>query len=207
MNFNNARLNKGKVDAKGYAVKTDAFLTFTEINGVTLTQNQKQTVKTKASDDAGESHTVNFYGNILPAANMIGKRVVASVAVKDGQYGETWQGFLKSGNVAQPSQMPQQILQNAQQGGLTPPQATNGNGKPDWDAISAGKVRHGVVCAAIESGQMICKSFEDVLVYQDFIVTGKVPLTAAPEPDDLPPDFMQGVKNEVPFDQQYNLGT
>lgn len=54
-----------------------------------------------------------------------------------------------------------------------------------------GKCRHGVVCAAIQSGQMECKSYGDVDAYVNFI-EGKTPAVASeptetatpPVPDD-----------------------
>lgn len=56
-----------------------------------------------------------------------------------------------------------------QQGSDTPPSQVPQD-KPDWDKIAKGKVRHGIVCAAIQSGQMRCKSASDIKHYVDLVM-------------------------------------
>lgn len=68
---------------------------------------------------------------------------------------------------------PQYANQNTQQ----PPQQAGGGQKkpePDWDAIAEGKVRHGIVAAGIQSGQLTCANSLDVLTWTEFIISGKM---------------------------------
>jgi hypothetical protein len=52
-----------------------------------------------------------------------------------------------------------------------PPQQHGQNGKgPDWDAIAEGKVRHGIVCAAIQSGQINITGIDDIKTWTDFVM-------------------------------------
>jgi len=73
----------------------------------------------------------------------------------------------------------QQGSQSGQQAPSRPPQ---GN-KPDWDAISKGKVRHGVVCAYLQAGQE--PEINRVLYWVDFIMTGIIPPPPSKEPENL----------------------
>ncbi|KKN22340.1 hypothetical protein LCGC14_0916060 [marine sediment metagenome] len=63
----------------------------------------------------------------------------------------------------------------------TSPQQTNArnkpNGQPDWDAIAEGKVRHGVVCACLQSGKEPDIGACDYWVR--YIIDGKAPLPPA----------------------------
>lgn len=45
--------------------------------------------------------------------------------------------------------------------------------KPDWDAIAAGKVRHGVVCALIQAGKTKSEVFEEAPAYVDYVMKGE----------------------------------
>lgn len=63
----------------------------------------------------------------------------------------------------------------APQPALTAPQPAQG---PDWDAIAEGKVRCNILSAAIQSGQIICKTKEDVVKYTAFVMgKGEPPAT------------------------------
>lgn len=42
--------------------------------------------------------------------------------------------------------------------------------KPDWDAITEGKVRHGVVCAMIEAGKTSEEIYRDAPNYVRYII-------------------------------------
>ena len=44
--------------------------------------------------------------------------------------------------------------------------------EPDWDAIALGKVRHGVACAGIQSGQIEVKSEMDCEKWVQYIMLG-----------------------------------
>ena len=53
-----------------------------------------------------------------------------------------------------------------QQGGYTPPSQES----PDWDKIARGKCACTVICAAIQSNQIDCKTAEDVERWVDFMM-------------------------------------
>lgn len=58
--------------------------------------------------------------------------------------------------------------QNQQQPHQNAPQ--DRQDKPDWDKIAEGKVRHGVICAGIQSGQLVCTSEQNATAWVDFIM-------------------------------------
>jgi len=68
--------------------------TFTEVGGVSLTQNQKQVSKCKLIDDNGESHTVRLYGT-MPTPALINMRQQFSLSSYQGtlQSGQPYTGF------------------------------------------------------------------------------------------------------------------
>ncbi len=45
--------------------------------------------------------------------------------------------------------------------------------KPDWDKIAEGKVRHGIVCAAIQSGQVVCADEQAVDAWVEYVMGRK----------------------------------
>ncbi|MHC4397937.1 MAG: hypothetical protein ACYS1A_20025, partial [Planctomycetota bacterium] len=92
----------------------------------------------------------------------VGAALTVEVTQKEGQKGP-WNQFKRIDP------------QNNQQGHHNAPQ---GN-KPDWDAIAEGKVRHGLVCAGIQSGQLKIGGIPDILYWAEFIVNGKAPLPPA----------------------------
>ena len=56
------------------------------------------------------------------------------------------------------------------------PQMAKPASKPDWDAISRGKVRHGVVCAQIENnGIASMPAVADIEFWVGYIMTGVLP--------------------------------
>ncbi|KKN75843.1 hypothetical protein LCGC14_0377190 [marine sediment metagenome] len=150
-----------------YAAKTSIFATFTEINGQTLTTNQKPTVKVKLTDDQGVSHTVHLYGNSLPNANMLNQRSGFDLSSFDGQ-GQGgayvgYQGFWNSG--AQTNQQPQgQPRQPTPQSRQPAPQARQpANAQPadkpvDWD----GKQQREFRSHAIHSATLLVVALAEV---------------------------------------------
>lgn len=88
----------------------------------------------------------------------------------------------------------QNTHQNTQQAPSQPTQATNkpynalhspqpysqGKKEPDWDAITEGKVRHGILCAMLQGGVSV--DYPEVLRHTVFVMTGKDP-NSIPEPD------------------------
>ena len=66
------------------------------------------------------------------------------------------------------------------------PSKAAGKSEPDWDKIAAGKVLCNVICSAIQSNQMTCKTLADAQYYTDGIMgnrqTSPPPLKAATPP-------------------------
>lgn len=77
--------------------------------------------------------------------------------------------------------------------GATAPQAPQAKKDPDWESISRGKVRHGIVCAMLQNG----KTYEDIvpqlLRFEELIMRGSKPQPQAH--DDLPTISI----DEIPF--------
>lgn len=86
MNFNAVRQAMGQKDPQKpqYDLKVTMFATFTNIEGITFTKNQKQTCTVKLQDDAGESHNTHLYGT-LPTAAMNGLRAEFQLSAFSGQ--------------------------------------------------------------------------------------------------------------------------
>ncbi len=179
------------------------FGTFNEIGGVSFTQNQKPVCKCQIIDDAGEKHLVRLYNQDAPMPTLVNMRQEFSLKSYQGQYqGQPYTGY--SGfwndraqvNQAAPQTAPQASY-NAPQNPQQPAQRTNvpqpapqrpntpqRKEEPDWDAIAKGKVRHGIVCAGIQFGSIICKSIPDVDFWTEYVMTGKEPMVEAEEPQD-----------------------
>ena len=120
-----------------------------------------------------------------------GAQLTVTVEIKEGQEGTY--NYFKKFNPQYGSQQGQQAPQQAAQGP-----------KPDWDAIAQGKVRHGLVCSAIESRQIEIREnrrIEDLLYWQEFIITGKAPLPSGQSPEGLDYGSNQPVSqgDDIPF--------
>ena len=96
--------------------------------------------------------------------------------------------------------------QYAGQQGQGPPQQRQPQqaNKPDWDEIAKGKVRHGLVCAGIQSGQLPANNIEVVDSYLPYILTGKLPIGynetgGGPNPDYNPNPAPPQPGDDVPF--------
>jgi hypothetical protein len=156
------------------------------LDGITYTTNGAPKQRCKITDANQEAQFVTIYqGNGLPIPdNKISQTLSFNISYKmvhgKGYYGGFWNSTAQVAPLSQtPPSQPPQVSQNA-------PQAANGrnksNGQPDWDAIAEGKVRHGIVIAGIESGQIALgpkNLIGDILYWQEFIMTGKAPLPPA----------------------------
>jgi len=193
------RQNKNQKDNSGYGVKLDMFGVISSIKESKLTSSQKPMTKCEVTDSNNEKHTVTFFGDTQPAVNMIGQRFAMSVScedfrLQDGRTVETYQGFLRSGNVSQnvPQSTPQ-TPQNAPQSPI-PPNTPN---YTDKDACicrqCAGK------CAAEAIGgtgvdtsfEVLSKILDIAVPLSEWFLTGQNPTIAAPEPQS--------------FEEQYSL--
>lgn len=172
------------------------FGTFSEIGGVELNQNKKQVCKCQITDDAGEKHLVRLYNQNMPTLALLNMRQQFTLSLYQGNYqGTPYTGFSgfwdDRAQVNQPApQAPQGVPQSPQQPAQRPnvpqpaPQRSNmPQREPDWDAIAKGKVRHGIVCAGIQFGSIICKSIPDVDFWTEYVMTGTEPMVAADNPE------------------------
>lgn len=103
--------------------------------------------------------------------------ISVTVEVKQGESGEY--NYFRKHN-------PQYADRNAPQKPQQAPSHEPQQPKPDWDAIAEGKVRHGVICALLNSHPInempkIC----DIEYWVNYIITGRAPLPPSkiPEPD------------------------
>lgn len=152
--------------------------------------NWKQPVN--ITDLTGNTMDIIFeteYPESLLNQNHIGKRAIWRLKWWKGRRGASISGYVENqlNEAGQPEkwQLPAalQTPQNPQQGAQPPAQATNTpqtqNTTPDWDAIAEGKVRHGVVCAYIQSGSSL--ELASIERWVKYIMTGIDP-AATPEP-------------------------
>ena len=68
---------------------------------------------------------------------------------------------------------------------VDPPKDAPKTERPDWDKINLGKCRHGILCAAIQSGELSVKTANDTMYIEhmltnieklaEFSMTGKIP--------------------------------
>ena len=100
-----------------------------------------------------------------------GEQITVTATQEKREDGSLWTRFRR----VDPQQQGSQNVQQGVSGGQGRP---NGS-PPDWKAISEGKVRHGLVCSGIESGQIQINKespIADILYWAEFIMTGKAPL-------------------------------
>uniref|UniRef100_A0A6M3JHU5 Uncharacterized protein n=1 Tax=viral metagenome TaxID=1070528 RepID=A0A6M3JHU5_9ZZZZ len=69
----------------------------------------------------------------------------------------------------------QQQQNQGQYQGQQQSQGTQRGQQQNNDEKARGMVRHGVICAAIQRGQMKCETWGDVMTYTQFIMTGVIP--------------------------------
>ncbi len=193
MNFQQLRSTKGQKGEDGQDVKLTMYAVFGEgVGNTSYTRNQKQTCICKITDDNNETHKVHLYGT-LPGPERMGQRNQFLLSAYDGDYqGKPYvgySGFWEHGEVRQGSQDSSQASQNPPGSSNASQEGQTTKKEPDWDAIAEGKVRHGVVCAAIQAGQVTCQTPKDVLDWTQFIITGVEVEAIAPAPqaaDDIP---------------------
>jgi len=188
------------------------FGTFVEVGGGQETESGKLKAVCKIRDDVGITHKVHIHqGNgELPTVMQLNLRCQFSISTFAGSYqGKPYtgySGFWNSQTQVAP-QTQQQAPQNIPQGGRwTPPQGRQALSRPqqqpnakkdvDWDAISRGKVRHGVVCAFIQGGVETYPklNIRTVEHWVDYIMTGQDPdLNSEPDPS------TQETEGDYPF--------
>jgi len=179
MNFQIVDQNNGNM--------VDMFGTFMEIGGVFYTENQKAKAICKIADDNGVIHKVHLHkGNgDLPGVSFLQQRHAFSISTFQGNYQglpyKGYSGFWKSKNKVnqQPQSIPPQPTQAPQQTAGPP----KNNKQPDWDAIAEGKVRHGLVCAYIQSPrEFTMATLGEIEDWKTYIMTGHHP-NNVPQPD------------------------
>jgi len=148
--------------------KTVMFGILQEYKGGGVNPNNKPFVKVSITDDTGVTKNCKLYGT-LPTVTDVKKRLQFSI----GWYNYTYNG--KSGrafsefwndkvtvNQSVPQAKPEPTYQKAED-------------NPDCDKNAEGKVLHGIICSAIRSGQMECKTLTDVRSYLELIM-GRIEL-------------------------------
>ena len=96
----------------------------------------------------------------------------------------------------QPQGQPQGQQQGHQQS-----HANYQNQRPQADNKKAeGMVRHGVICAAIQNGQMKCETWGDVMTYTQFIMTGVIPQEQTNYGGNQTPDQYPDEQSQDTFD-------
>ena len=194
MNFQMVKQSKNQKDGKGYGVKLEMFGVINSIKEVKMTSNNKPMTKCEVADDNNESHTITFFGDDQPAVNMIGKRFAMSVScedykLQDGRTVETYQGFLRSGNVNQNvPQSTQQASQDAPQS-TTPPN-TVGNADIRTKAAKIAALAIGGT-GVDEASEIATKIIDTASLLIPWLESGQLPTFATPKPQS--------------FEQQYNL--
>ena len=119
------------------------------------------------------------------AGYQVNTPISVTVEVKQGDSGEY--NYFRKYN-------PQYADQPAPQRSQQAPSQAAGSPKPDWDAIAEGKVRHGVICAAIQSGQVEVKTITNAEYWKGYIMTGRAPLPPSKIPEPHP-----DIQEETPF--------
>jgi hypothetical protein len=174
MNFQAVR------QANGSNVKINAIAT--RIDGTTYIPSGAPKQDCLFTDTAGEQQKVTIWqgkGQPIPPQR---QGQTLSILISCKQNGEylNYGGFWDSRT---------QTRQQAPQQQAPPQQAPQAN-KPDWDAISRGKVRHGVVCALLSSrGLENMPDIPEIEQWVDYIMTGEV---TSWNPENLPQGRPQG---------------
>ena len=197
MNFQTIKQNKNQKDGNGYGIKLDMYGVITKIKESKMSLNNKPLTKCEVTDQNNETHTVTFFGDTQPAVNMIGQRFVMSVSCEDyrlpdGRIVETYQAFLKSGNVSQ--NVPQTPAPAPQQ----PPQAINSPQPVKSPEIRIEAAR--IAATALggtgvdEAPEVATKIIDVAGLLVPWLEKGQLPMFAAPKPEtfeqqyDIPPE-------------------
>lgn len=173
MNFQTVRqANGGKVVINAIAMRID---------GTTFISSGTAKQDCVFTDIAGEQQAVTIWqgkGTGIPVEQQ-GQTLSINISSKTDRGRTYYGGFWQSG--AQTQQ------QGSQQGQQAPQQAAGGQ-KSVSGGISQADVRHGLVCSAVQSRQIEIRAnqiIEDLLYWQEFIITGKAPLPAGQRPQSL----------------------
>jgi len=148
--------------------KAVMFGTLKEHKGGGMTANNKPFAKVSITDETGVTKNCKLYGT-LPVVTDVGKRLQFTV----GWYDYTYQG--KSGRAFSGFWNDKAVVNHSAPRAKPEPTYQKAEDKPDWDKIAEGKVLHGIICSAIQSGQMECKTLNDVRSYLDLIM-GRIEL-------------------------------
>jgi hypothetical protein len=176
--------------------------TFVEIGGAQYTANQKAKAICKVRDMTGVSHNVHVYKGkgFLPGPQNLNQRYEFSLSTFQGQYqGQPYTGYSGFWN-ANGQQVQQQQQAPPYQAPQAPPQQAQQPNKPDWDAISRGKVRCNVVCAYIQSGQDM-PGITEINDWVEYIMVGQSPGTVSGSASWNPENEPQGAPqaDDIPF--------
>ncbi len=170
MNFQAVAASNGNLEAM--------FAIVTEVGNQKLNRNQKPIQTVKLKDDNGEQHsvTINKGNGELLDGSVLGQRLSFNLSTYQGQRGLGYSGFWNNrAQVNQPTpQKPQQDPSRAPE-----------SSKPA-KGIAEGDVRHGVIYAAIQSGQVEVKTITDAEYWKGYIMTGRAPLPPSKIPDPHP---------------------
>ena len=178
-----------------------------EIKGRKVNTKGNPFMSAKLQDASGESHsvTINTGKNQLPPDDALNKVCIWALSTyQDKQSGDTrYSGFF---NGISPQQQAGQPAQTAQATPQFRPQPQYKTADGHDDKKVEGMVLHGVICSAIQSGQMECKTLNDVRSYLELIM-GRIPLPGSikevkqqveeyPDPQDNP---VLATGEDIPF--------
>jgi len=173
MNFEIVRQNNGNLVAM--------FATVAELGTTKLSSKNKPYQSVKLIDDNQEGHNMTIHqgnGSLLDAT-ALGQRLAFNIQTYQGQQGLAYSGYWNKQINQQPQSVPPQPTQAPQQT-TGPPK---NNKQPDWDAIAEGKVRHGLVCAYIQSPrEFTMATLGEIEDWKTYIMTGHHP-NNVPQPD------------------------
>ncbi len=183
MNFTMVESVAGQNDSDGYQVKVKLNCIVGTMGEAEFSKKGSKFQQVTLTDSSGRTEKVKIWLGNGPdiVLGQMGQTLTFDIGPNPYKGKMYYAGFWDS-NAAQ---VPQQAQQQPQQAApRTPQQATQQanqsiqqaaqgakSNKPDWDAISRGKVRHGIVCAYIKSGKE--PNIQDVELWVDYVMTGQ----------------------------------
>ena len=164
-------MNFAQVDQTPMNENVQMMGTILEFKGEGINQTSGKPWKKVTITDGNVKHQVTLRGT-LPGPEMLNRPASFSISRFQGnspQHG-AYTGYSGFWN-ANAQVMPQSPVQPTIRPYLPEPISSNKK-EPDWDKIAEGKVRHGIICAGIQSGQLKCSSPEAVLYWTDLVMNG-----------------------------------